>query len=62
LARKESLEPELEEDLSGESEAAGSVEVAASDRDVTPVLTGLEPAEKEKNASAMTSTAHEDKI
>src|SRR5450631_2468677 len=41
LARKESPEPELEEDLSGESEVAGSVKVAASDRDVTPVLTGL---------------------
>jgi hypothetical protein len=73
LARKESPESELEDDLAVGAEVTGSVkiEIKTSDSDVTAEQTGLEPTEKEekekkedkeKSASAMTSVAHEDKI
>ena len=64
LAKKESPESELEDDLAVGAEVTGSVEteIKPTDSDVNAEGTGLEPAEKEKNASAMTSAAHEDKI
>src|SRR5216683_6503857 len=59
---KGSEEEEEEQNLTVEPEGAVPGEEVASDSEVTPVLTGLEPAEKENSSSSMTSAAHEDKI
>jgi 3'-5' exoribonuclease len=55
-------EEEEEQNLTAEPEGAVPGEEVASESEVTPVLTGLEPAEKENSSSSMTSAAHEDKI
>src|SRR6476660_4207704 len=62
LARKERPESELKEDLGVGLEVTGPVEIKTSDSEVHPARTSLEPAGEEKNASTMTSAAHEDKI
>src|SRR6266852_277681 len=59
---KGSEEEEEEQNLTVEPEGAVPGEEVASESEVTPVLTGLEPAEKENSSSSMTSAAHEDKI
>jgi len=55
-------EEEEEQNLTAEPEGAVPGEEVASESEVTPVLTGLESAEKENSSSSMTSAAHEDKI